>query len=450
MLAPLSKTKLLSGQAIFGLIVATAIFTILAGAVFSLVILAYESISLSRARITARHLAQEKIEFIRNLPFDDVGTSGGIPSGPLPQTESILRNGLPYVVRIGIVYVDDPFDQLAPDDLLPSDYKRVRVDVSWGGLGASESLPITFISDIAPKGIETAAGGGTLSILVFDANAQPVPQASVHIVANEPVPPIDLTLETAVNGRIILPAAPPCNSCYEISVSKDGFSSERTYSTTEVANPNKPHTTILESGLTEISFAIDRLSTLHVASYGAREAGFPTAPNQTFTLRGEKFLGTDVADLPVYKFEEEFTTGGGGIISIEELEWDNYVFSISESSGVDISGTNPLTPIILLPNQVQNFSFALFPHSDNSLLTIFKSDIETPVASVSAQITLDTYTASGSSGLETDPDWGHLFFADLSAGTYAIEATASGFLDYTGNVVVAGQTFEEIILAAEE
>ena len=80
------------GQTLIGLIVAIALFAILAQALFTLVTSSYRLISFSSARITARHLAQEKIELIRNLPYEDVGTTGGIPDGPILQEENIFRN----------------------------------------------------------------------------------------------------------------------------------------------------------------------------------------------------------------------------------------------------------------------------------------------------------------------------------------------------------------------
>src|SRR3990170_1906045 len=250
------------GQTFLSLLLSLIIFGILANAIFTLTTISFRLVSFTRARITARHLAQEKLEIVRNLPFDDVGTIGGIPSGPLPQSENVLRNGLNYTVTTSIVYIDDPFDGSSPDDLLPIDYKRVRIDVAWPGVAASNKAPVVLVSDIAPKGIESAANGGILSILVFDANAVPVPQADVEIVATATNPAIDLALKTNNNGRITLPGSPTCVACYFISVTKPGFSIDRTYSITEIANPNKPHVSSIDGQISEVSFAIDRLSTL--------------------------------------------------------------------------------------------------------------------------------------------------------------------------------------------
>ena len=100
----------LRGQTLIGVIISLAIFSILASAVFTLISTSYQTVNFNRARITGKQLAQEKIEFVRNLPYDDVGTIGGIPNGTvIPQTETLNLNGLPYTIKTSIVYVDDPF-----------------------------------------------------------------------------------------------------------------------------------------------------------------------------------------------------------------------------------------------------------------------------------------------------------------------------------------------------
>jgi hypothetical protein len=438
--------KLFRGQVYIEVLVAMAVMAILGLTLFRLAALSYELISFSRARIAARHLAQEKIEFIRNLPYADIGTVGGIPSGTLTQSESLERNGLSYTVKVAVTYKDDPFDGLLPDDLLPTDYKQVRVDVSWQGLASSSINPVTMITDIAPRGIETAAGGGTLSVFVFDANAQPIIQADVTIVASSVNPAVDLTLKTAASGRVILPGAPPCNNCYEVTVGKSGYSSDRTYSPAEIANPNKPHVSVIEGQLTEVSFAIDKLSTINFTSRSSRANGFAPLPNVAFRLKGEKTLGTDASDEPVYKYDETHTTNEAGTLNLTTLEWDNYNIIMPTGSSYNISGTNPLTPLSLLPDTTVDLHFALENYTSDSLLAVFSDPASALIASVAAKLSSAGFEATGSSGIEGDPDYGQVFFSGLSTQTYTLEATASGFQDFSGAIIVQGTTKEKIIL----
>lgn len=435
MLKSLPKKRKENGQSLIGILVALTIFSILSQAIFTVVSTSYNLVSFNRARITARHLAQEKIELIRNLPYNNVGTSGGIPSGPLPQLESITRNKLNYTIRTTIIYIDDPFDQTAPNDLLPTDYKRVRIEVSWEGTGSSHNNPVVLLTDISPKGIETTEGGGTLSIIVFDANGNPVKQASVAITAPTN-PPINLTLQTPDNGRVILPGAPTCIECYQISVTKPGFSPDRTYSTTEVANPNKPHQTIIEGQLTEVSFSIDQTSNVTINTYKGREDNFEALGNVNFRFVGEKTIGTDTNGQPVYKYDQVLTTNSSGNLILQDMEWDNYRLLLESSSPYDISGTNPLQPFTLLPASNVTLNVSLSPNQPRELFMAFLDPLGDPIASVSATIS-DTDTGfqeTKISGITSDPDFGQVFFSNLSQSNFILTATVSGYLDFTTNI----------------
>ncbi len=452
----LSNTNngLIRGQSLIGILVALAVFSILAQAIFTVVGASFNFVSFNRARITAKHLAQEKLELLRNLPFDNVGTLGGVPWGPILREETITRNKLNYTVKTEIIYIDDPFDGTEggiPDDTLATDYKRVRVEVSWEGVATSRKNPVVLLSDIAPKGVETTAGGGTLSILVFNSNGDPIPQATVTIIANSLAPPINITTSTSDNGRVIRPGMPICNSCYEITVTKPGYSVERTYSTSEVANPNKPHQTILDGALTEISFAIDQISTLVISTVDSRENSFASLGNVNFQLRGQKTIGVDTSGQSVYKYDEALSTDSSGTLNLTDFEWDNYVVILEPSSPYDISGANPYLPIAVLPNTNPSLVVSLSPHTTNSLLTTFVDTSNTPVASVSA-ILSDAgsgYSETKYSGGSSDPDFGQTFFPGLQAQSYLMSATASGFLDFSNNIDVLNQTQEQIILTPQ-
>ena len=446
------KVSVIRGQSLIGITIAIAIFSILASAILTVVNSSFRFVAFNRARITARHLAQEKIEFIRNLPYDNVGTSDGFPPGPLPQEENLIRNKLSYTVKTAIVYVDDAFDGTqggSPADTLGSDYKRVRVEVSWQGITASRGNPIILLTDIVPKGVETTEGGGTLSIIVFDSESHPVPQATLHIVQEAVNPNIDVTFQTADNGRFIFTGIPVCVSCYEITVTKNGFSSERTYSVNEIANPTKPDQTVLEGELTEISFSIDRVSTLNIATKKGREDSFETLPNVSLQLRGEKTIGTDATAQPVYKYDQNLSTDASGNLNVSDVEWDNYHLILPVGSTYNVSGSNPFFPISILPNSSADLQVALSGNTTNSLLISFVDTSDAPVASVSATLSNGGYTETKKAGSEEDPDWAQVFFPNLNVQNYLLEATASGYLDYSANISVDDKTLEKVIMTPE-
>jgi len=439
------------GQILIGIIIALGIFSILSQAVITLVFSAYDTISYTRARTNAQHIANYEIETIRNMPFDKVGTISGIPQGILPQTKTIIENGLAYTVKTSVVYIDDQFDGLAPDDILPNDYKRARIDVSWGGIAASKGNTVTLITDVSPKGIETETGGGTISILVFDSNSNPVPQANVQIYAPSLSPTVDLNLMTGSDGKIILPGAPTCTECYQITITKDGFSAEKTYSTAEIANPSKPHLTVIENELTEISFSIDRLSDLTIYTVDTKKFEFAPLTNQIIHLRGEKIIGTTEEDEAIYKYDQDVVSDSQGKIQIEDFEWDNYHITLPQDSTKVFAGSNPHLPVKLEPNTQKDVFISLAdPSTPFSLLTIFEDSAANPIASVSAILKLnDQIEASGSAGISDDPDFGQIYFPDLENEDYILEATASGFTDYSNAISINSHKTEKIILIEE-
>lgn len=441
------RYKYNEANTLIGVLVSMGILSILSYTIFTLTTSTLQLVSFTRARITARNIASGELEQLRNMPYSDLGTQGGVPAGPLSQTQDIIRNSQAYHVRRTVTYVDDAYDGIAPNDTLATDYKRVRIEVSWEGVTRSGVDPVVLTTNIAPKGIETSEGGGTLSVLVFDANANPVPQAEVSIVSNDQDISVNTTIVTSDTGRISLPGTPACITCYEIVVTKNLYSQDKTYSTSEVANPNKPHVSIIEGDLTEVSFAIDRVSSLAIQSFGPSEANFPPTGNVSFVLQGEKSIGVDVANEPVYKFSNTYTTNASGEVVIENLEWDNYRLNVTETSTDSIAGTNPLLPVSLLPNQNLTLDFTVNQFTSDNLLSAFIDDADLPIASVSAVLyEEDTPIASNSSGIEGSPNFGQVFFSDLEAKTYRLTATSSGYTPFDGNIIIDGQTNEQIIL----
>lgn len=441
----LPTQKKSSGEIYIGVIIAMGIFLMLSQAIVFLSGAAYELIGFNRARVNAQLIASQKIELLRNLPFNNVGTVGGIPAGPLEQDETITQNGLPYSVETRVVYVDDPFDGVSPTDLTPNDYKRASVQVSWSGIGRG-SARVSLVTDIAPRGVEQTLGGGTLSILVFDSSGAPVPQAEVTIQAPSASPAVDLTLETNDNGRIVLPGAPACSSCYQITATKSGYSTDRTYSTTEVANPSKPNLTVLVSQLTETSFAIDRTSTINLTSRDIRSTGFALLPSQAFFIQGTRVIGTTSLDQPVYKYSQVVTTNTSGTVTLSNVEWDNYTVNVATASAKTIAGSKPVVPLVVNPNQTINLDISLADKTPTTLLGLFVDSTDNPIASVSARITQGVFEASQSAGIAADPDFGQVFFSGLTSGSYTIEASASGYQSISMPVTITGNKFEKVIL----
>src|SRR3989338_5026738 len=147
-------------------VVATAILLLFALSLYGLMVGALKMINDDQNRSVALGIARKKIELIKNLPYDSVGTVGGVPSGTIEQSETEELNNVTYTINTNIKYVDDDFDDLAPTDTLNTDYKKVRVRVSWSQ--GDIDNPVVLVTNIVPATIESTSSGGTLWIEVFD------------------------------------------------------------------------------------------------------------------------------------------------------------------------------------------------------------------------------------------------------------------------------------------
>jgi prepilin-type N-terminal cleavage/methylation domain-containing protein len=400
----------------------------------------------SKAKITATQLANQKMEMAHNLPYAAVGVVGGIPNGVIPATENINRNDINFTVNTSVVYIDDSFDGLqggVPDDILPIDYKRVRVEVVWSSTYGQKSL--VYLSDISAKEIESVAGGGTLKILVLNASGQPVPQAQVHIVNTAVNPIINLTMETNDNGLLILPGSPAATNNYEITVTKnDGgvqYSTDQTYAaTTENPMPEKRHASVFEGQQTSISFAIDELATLNANVENASGIGLAYV---NFNLRGDKLIGHDEFGNPIYKYEETKTTDANGRIHLTTMEWDSYTFSLPAVGHYNIAETLPLQPFDLLPASTTDFNIILEPKDQFSVLVVAKDINGNPLGDVTVRLFDKNLTRDETA---TTTDAGQFFFTPWGNASTTIQATKAGFENYEDFFDVNGYHIENIIM----
>lgn len=223
-----------------------------------------EILSLNKARGAALTLAQEQIEFIRSLAYSAVGTDGGIPSGSIPQTETVVLNNISFERRTFIQYYDDPADGLDAGDAtgIITDYKRAKVEVSWDQEGEMRS--VSLVSNVVPRGVESLVPGGTLRITVIDATGAPVQNAEVSVQNSTVSPSVNLTAFTNAAGVVLLPGAPE-GSGYEISAGRLGYSSAQTYPASgSNPNPNPAHVSVVLDTTSSITLAIDRVATLAI------------------------------------------------------------------------------------------------------------------------------------------------------------------------------------------
>lgn len=378
------KFKNNTGFSLVEIIVSLAIFLIVVISVYQGFNSLLDIISISRLKIISTDLANEQFEIARNLPYDDIGISGGFPSGKIPQYQTLWRSGTEFSVQTNIRNIDDPFDGTiggVPNDLSPADYKFIELEISC--FSCKNFIPLHFSTHVAPKNLEGSSSNGALFVYVLDANGQPVPGATVYIENNVANPSFFIDDTTNNNGVLQIVDLPPTAEAYEITVSKKGYSEEKTYPKDAPANPNptKPHATVIAQQVTQISFSIDEVSTVNVAT--VTETCAPVG-NVGFAMQGSKLIGEDP---DVLKYSQDFETNSSGLKSIDNLEWDTYNFSLSDAS-YEIIGAIPLFPLNLSPNTTQDLKFVVSQKNPLSLLVTVK-DSATQLPLSGAQITIE-------------------------------------------------------------
>lgn len=327
-------------------IVGVAFLAIISVGVYGAFALSIRMTSQNKARATALTIVNHRAEMLRNLSYNNAGVGGGIPSGSLDATETINKNGIEFTVETSVVYVDDPFDGIAPADTLNIDYKRTKVKVSWAGFFGGE---VFLVTDVAPQGVETTNGGGTFSIEVFDADGIAMPNANILLENDNVSPAISMNYTTNENGMIIIPGAPTSTESYRITATKPPvgeirYSTDRTYGTGEVTNPSKSHSTVTEGGLTEISFAVDEVAeiTLRTLTPGTLDSLDDDFDDFAQIAASTNVVASSTLEALILDFEipNEYYAAGSfqtNTITPASLdEWKQLSWADSEPVGTDI------------------------------------------------------------------------------------------------------------------
>lgn len=382
------------GFTLVEVIVGSAVFLVVALAAYNAYQGLFKLITLSQTRTLALNLANEQFEIARNMPYADVGIVGGIPKGKLVHTQTVTRGGVDFVVTTTVRNLDLPFDGTiggSPNDLSPADNKLLDITISCDTCQSFK--PISLTGQVAPKNLETASNNGALFVRVFDANGQPVKDAAVHINTVATTTSIVIDDVTDANGMLQIVDVPPGANIYRIIVTKAGYSTDRTYPPGDVDNPSpsKPDATVLLQQVTQVSFAIDRLSTVDITSVG------PTCspvPSFDFALVGSKMIGTNVP-----KFSQNMVTDSSGVLSLSNnIEWDTYTVIPTDTS-YDVAGLNPLNPATVNAGATQSIQIVAVPRDPRSIVvTVKDAATQLPISGATTTLSGPGYSSTQTTG----------------------------------------------------
>lgn len=333
-----------AGAGYIDVIVGIGLMTVVFLGIFGVLRLSVEVIGNNKAKVGAIALANEQMEFIRSLSYNDVGVTGGIPSGAIASTTIETINNIEYTRRTDVRYVDAAADGLGIDDdnSIQNDYKVAKVEVEWNLRGEPKS--ITLVSNIVPRGIETGIPGtGVLSINVINSLGLPLSGATVDIVNTSVAPPITISTLSNANGIASFPGAPTSTSAYEITVSNTNYSTAQTYAaTTALPNPTPGHLTVVEDAITSSTFAIDILGTMNVTTYRATTSGalidtlddtsYVAATSNTVVYSGELELGESSPGF----YHVSGTMSSDYVYTPDLIAWDTLSWTEDEPAPTDL------------------------------------------------------------------------------------------------------------------
>lgn len=395
----------------------------------------------SKNRLGATALANQKMEVIRSIAYDAIGTTTGIPAGDLMENESVSVNTVRYQVHTFVQYVDDAFDGTVAlgTDVIPTDYKRVRVTVAWGNQGDDQK--VILFGNFSPKGIETAGGGGVLSINVLNGAGNGVSGVTVHIV--NAAAGVDVTGATDVTGNLTLPGAPVGTEDYVITVAKAGYYGATTlppYPTTAY-NPVDVHASVVAVVLNQKTIVADQSADIALTT---RDVFGNILPNIGYTLTGGRILGTDtVTGAPVFGFSSVASTDASGQTAYADESYGQYVLALADAGHelfkLSPEGTAPDT-FSVTAGAAADVTAVLLDRNIGSIKVIVKDQVSgNALAGASVHVT--NAAASYDEALVTD-QYGYAYFPTtlpaLVAGAYDIAVSLDGYSPLESVVNVAG------------
>jgi type II secretory pathway pseudopilin PulG len=347
---------------ILEIIIDTFIITAVFGVLLTSFILILNVVSAGKARTAATLLANEQMEVLRNLPYDELATQNGtiLPQGNIPDVQTIKRSGLDFVLSTIIITVDDPYDgcaipagaglyectdgQTSPQqDLVPVDYKRIQITVTQPNKPA---VLATLTSNAAAKAAETPSNTGMILTCVNNSQGLGVPGATVTITNS--VLGVNVQGITNNRGCIFVANVPPDNrNGYHIVAAKQGYSTDFTTPRT-AQNPNQvqPDVDVNAQQITIQNLSIDYLATLVVSV--VNELNQPVSGIQV-TATGTKITQFN-PEQPKNVYNQ--TTNSSGVATFNNIEWDSYKLSLP--AGYTILTTSPYQAVSVAPSSTTN------------------------------------------------------------------------------------------------
>lgn len=440
-----------SGFTLIEMLVFLFIFTVIALAFYSTWLASTKYILFVKNRFVAISLANEKMEVVRNLPYEKIAHTGGSPPGNLHQDEYIIRAGREFHAHTDIIYVDDPLDGTldgTPDDVDFVDYKNVRIEIFWD----TEAYSVVLASRFVPAGIESSAANlGVLVINVFSDQSNSAVSGSTAHITNASTG-YNESRGTDIFGQVMLVGLPESTQKYKVTLAKSGYESVETLPAYPITsyNPTDTHASVIKGAINTIDIIQNK-----TANFGVKTIDYlnQSAANINFYLKGGRKMGTtepiELGDpaYPVYQIDSHTQTGASGEKDFGAVSPGQYEFTFEEP-GYTVVGINAVPTFSLASEQTFALTVKVSPNNATALLFKIKNAAD-PIAGTSVHLT----NAGGYDTTLTSDENGMAFFPNVAdppfvAGPYNFSITAAGYADASDSVTVSAGSLEtkEVIM----
>ena len=340
------------GYTLVELMVTMTVLAILGLGAFTLFTSLLHSAIVAQRQAVASALATNQTEYIKSLPYDRLAVQGGaiVSTTTIPASFTKKVQGITYTVTTNITYADDAYDGCgsypnatlkqkycrnypppsgAPStDSNPGDYKDVTVTVT----DPSGTKLASIDTHIAALVAETASNTGALFVSVVDDSGQPVTGATVNVVNTFTSPAVNASDTTDQNGLVILYDLPPSttNYRYQITASKNGYSSLTTIVPNGSLQPTYPNQNLLVQSSSFVTLAIKPQGQNSLVIETTDVNGNPL-PNARIYMKGGYKKYTATSDTSYYydnmtPSDTRPTTDGSGLTALTNLVPGNYIF----------------------------------------------------------------------------------------------------------------------------
>jgi type II secretory pathway pseudopilin PulG len=373
------------GFTLVELTVTLVAFAIIAISFMGLFTSLVKSTVVARKQAVATTLATSQMEYLKSLPYDSLAVVGGsiYATSPIPASKNQTLNGVKYIIKTSINYVDDAYDGCASyptqalkeqycrnypppsgspaTDANPQDYKIVHVTVT-------DTVNVTLAqvdTQISSRVSETASTTGALFVNVIDNNGNKISGATVTVTNTTVTPNVNVSDSTDSNGTAIFYGLPPDTNNFDfiISATKSSYSSLSTIAQSGALQPTYPNQKIFTQQSSYLTLTLKPQGTNSVIIETTDVNGSPLAGVKVYIKGGYKKY-TSTTDKSYYYDTMSPTdtrpiTSAGGMAVVQNLVPGGYYFCGDAGAtscvvggttyylvaAVPYGGTSPFSPI---------------------------------------------------------------------------------------------------------